>query len=230
VDDLAWRSCTRLFEMLPLVAEHISDRKRRLFAVACCRRQLDLFTDNRSRRAVDLAHRYADGLATEKERCLAEDAAVEAHIDVRESRLAATPLVCWSRPAELITQAALMAVSAGIFYAEDAADYVRLALSASGANWRKDQEEELVQCGLLRDIVGPLDPPAIDPRWRAANDRAAVQLAGWIYEQRAFDELPILADALEDAGCGETLLLDHCRQGGEHVRGCWVVDAILERE
>jgi hypothetical protein len=230
VNDRAWRSRTRLFELLPLVAERIGDRKRRLFAVACCRRLAHLFGDERSRRAVDVAERYADGLASEQERLFTENNAFEAHFDVRESRLSATPVVCWSRSSELITQAALLAVSVGTFYAEDAADYSRLALAASGVAWRRDEEEELAQCRLLREIVGPLSPPTVDPLWLSANDRAAVQLAQWIYDKQAFDDLPILADALEDAGCNETDILDHCRQGGEHVRGCWVLDMVLGKE
>ncbi len=229
MNDLAWRSCTRLFEMLPLVAERISDRKRRLFAVACCRRLAHLFGDDRSKRAVDVAERYADGLASEQERLFAENNAVEAHFDVRESRFSATPVVVWSRSGELITQAALLAVSVGTYYAEDAADYGRLALAAGGVPARRDEEEEIAQCRILREVIGPLSPPALDPLWLSANDHAAVQLAKWIYDTSAFADLPILADALEDAGCMETGILDHCRDGGDHVRGCWVVDLVLGR-
>jgi hypothetical protein len=56
------------------------------------------------------------------------------------------------------------------------------------------------------------------------------RLARGIYDDRAFDRLPILADALEDAGCHDTAILDHCRQPGPHVRGCWVVDLLLGKE
>jgi hypothetical protein len=54
-----------------------------------------------------------------------------------------------------------------------------------------------------------------------------LKLARAIYDDRAFDRLPVLADALEDAGCVERAILDHCRSGGEHVLGCWVVDLLL---
>jgi hypothetical protein len=53
------------------------------------------------------------------------------------------------------------------------------------------------------------------------------QLAESIYTDRAFDRLPILADALEEAGCDNADILAHCRQGGEHARGCWVLDLLL---
>ena len=66
-----------------------------------------------------------------------------------------------------------------------------------------------------------------DPRWRTSNVTALAQA---IYDDRAFDRLPILADALEDAGCTDADILNHCRQPGEHVRGCWVVDLVLGKE
>jgi hypothetical protein len=79
--------------------------------------------------------------------------------------------------------------------------------------------------GSLRDIVGnPFRPVAIDPAWRTST---VVGLATAIYAERAFDRLPILADALEDAGCDQLDLLAHCRSDGPHVRGCWAVDLVL---
>jgi hypothetical protein len=81
----------------------------------------------------------------------------------------------------------------------------------------------------LHDIFGllPFRPVTIAPAWAAWNDGTVVTLAKAIYEDRAFDRLPILADALEEAGCGNADILAHCRQPGEHVRGCWVVDLLL---
>ena len=218
---------SRLFEMLPLVEDWISDRKRRLFAVACCRRFAHLLADGRSRRALEVAERYADGLASDEERQAAEEDAVDVYIQVRESRMDATALVRWSRQAELLTQATVLSLAIGIYYAEDAADYGRLGMTMSGAGWRAEEAEEDVQCRLLRDVVGPLPPPRIEPAWLASGDRAVVQVAQSIYTMQAFDDMPILADALEDAGCADEQILAHCRQPGEHVRGCWVVDLCL---
>ena len=77
----------------------------------------------------------------------------------------------------------------------------------------------------LRDIFGnPFRPVAVDPTWLTST---AVALARGIYDDRAFDRLPILADALQDAGCENADVLDHCRGPGPHVRGCWVVDLVL---
>jgi hypothetical protein len=78
---------------------------------------------------------------------------------------------------------------------------------------------------LLRCIVGnPFRPVTCNPSWRTST---AVSLAEAIYAERAFDRLPILADALEEAGCTQPDVLTHCRGDGPHARGCWVVDLIL---
>jgi hypothetical protein len=84
------------------------------------------------------------------------------------------------------------------------------------------------QAELVREVVGnPFRPVAVDPRWRSAD---VVGLARGIYEDRAFDRLPLLADALMDAGCDDEQLIGHCRSDGPHVRGCWVVDLVLGKE
>jgi len=83
------------------------------------------------------------------------------------------------------------------------------------------------QCVLLRDIFGnPFRPVVFDPRWQSET---AVALAKGIYADRAFDRMPILADALEEAGCDNFDVLNHCRGDGPHVRGCWVVDLLSGR-
>jgi hypothetical protein len=88
------------------------------------------------------------------------------------------------------------------------------------------------QASLLRDILGPLPfrPVAIDPKWLTWNYGTVPPIARRIYEERTFHDLPILADALEDAGCTDLDILSHCRGVGPHVRGCWVVDLVLGKE
>ncbi len=81
---------------------------------------------------------------------------------------------------------------------------------------------------LLRDLFGnPFNPPTFEPTWVTSTVRG---LAEGIYDGRAFDRMPILADALEDAGCDNPDILAHCRGDGPHVRGCWVVDLVLGKE
>jgi hypothetical protein len=80
----------------------------------------------------------------------------------------------------------------------------------------------------LRDIFGnPFRPATLDPVWRTSTVTA---LARQMYESRDFSAMPILADALQDAGCENEDMLDHCRGPGPHVRGCWVVDLVLGKE
>jgi hypothetical protein len=81
---------------------------------------------------------------------------------------------------------------------------------------------------LFRDIFGnPFRSITINSAWLAWRDGAIVRIAQHIYDDRAFADLPELADALEEAGCTNAELLAHCRQPGPHVRGCWSVDLIL---
>jgi hypothetical protein len=84
------------------------------------------------------------------------------------------------------------------------------------------------QCHLLRDILGnPFRAVTFDPAWRTET---AVALARQMYESRDFGAMPILADALQDAGCTSDDILAHCRGPGPHARGCWVVDLVLGKE
>jgi hypothetical protein len=84
---------------------------------------------------------------------------------------------------------------------------------------------------LLRDVIGnPFRPPAaLDPAWLSWNGGLAVRLARSIYDERDFARLPVLGDALEEAGCTAQDVLAHCRSPGEHARGCWAVDWVLGR-
>jgi hypothetical protein len=88
--------------------------------------------------------------------------------------------------------------------------------------------EWAAQACFVRDIFGnPFRKVKVKRVWLTGN---VVALAQTIYDDRFFDRLPILADALEDAGCDNADFLNHCRQPGEHVRGCWVVDLVLEKD
>ena len=89
-------------------------------------------------------------------------------------------------------------------------------------------EQRRAQAALVREVFGnPFRPVAFDPRWRTTD---VMGLARAIYDGAAFDRLPLLADALMDAGCADPDVLAHCRGAGPHVRGCWVVDLVLGKE
>ena len=89
--------------------------------------------------------------------------------------------------------------------------------------------EQKAQAPIVRDVFGtlPFHPVTFDPRWQTAD---ALGVAQAIYDDRAFERLPILADALMDAGCDSDDILAHCRSDGPHVRGCWVVDLVLGKQ
>jgi hypothetical protein len=90
------------------------------------------------------------------------------------------------------------------------------------------EAESRWQADVVRCVFGnPFHKESLDPSWLAWNDGTVVKLAQGIYDEQAFDRLPILADALEEAGCANADILGHCRQPGPHVRGCWVVDLVL---
>ena len=93
---------------------------------------------------------------------------------------------------------------------------------------RAMESERPIQLDLFRDVFGsPFRPVSVDASWLTWNDVMIVTLAQAIYDERRFQDLPILADALEEAGCTNADILDHCRGPGPQVRGCWVIDLIL---
>jgi hypothetical protein len=134
---------------------------------------------------------------------------------------------------ELVFDAAgyLAAVEAGEL-AADAPLSVAESVWKSPAFLAGKAKEERAICGLIRDVIGnPFRSlPVIAPEWLAWNNGVIPALARSIYGDRAFDQLPVLGDALEDAGCTDRVLLDHCHEPGGHVRGCWVLDLLLGKQ
>jgi len=106
-----------------------------------------------------------------------------------------------------------------------ASESVRYAVP-DGQRWATDRTQEAhAQSDLLRELFGnPFRPVTCDPSWLTSD---VLAMAQGIFDEKAFDRMPILHDALMDAGCANADVLDHCRQGGEHVRGCWVIDLLL---
>jgi hypothetical protein len=89
---------------------------------------------------------------------------------------------------------------------------------------------QAMQEALLSDIVGnPFRPPCVEPVWLTRDAALVPQLAGQIHAERRWSDMPVLGDALEDAGCTNDEILDHCHGPGPHTRGCWVLDLLLGR-
>jgi hypothetical protein len=106
-----------------------------------------------------------------------------------------------------------------------------LRLSEAGPPlWAAWDAAEGVLCGLIREVAGnPFRRPSIAPALLGWRDRLVVRLAQAAYAEGAFERLPILADALEEAGCTDAEVLGHLRGPGPHVRGCWVLDTLTGR-
>jgi hypothetical protein len=184
-----------------------------------------LFVDPRSSSAVATAEQYADGLVDK--------------VVLKEARRQASQV--WKvvpKGAQLERQAARAAARAAEIVAmQDKRNCFPAAFNATQALKLAGQisdyrEEERVQLVLLRDVIGnPFRPASVDPVWLAWNNGTVPRLARAIYEERAFttERMGILANALEEAGCTDPTLLNHCRSGNAHVRGCWLVDLLSTR-
>ena len=214
-----WLGCHDLDALLAFHRGRLSGRKRRLLLCGYCRCRWPLLTDQRSRAAVEAAERFADGAATPGELAAARAAAAAAHAEAQ--RAADIAAWCDRRWPDLIEATSRAAAAAA-------------ATSADPAIPGRGQTPALEQAllvALLRDVAGnPFHPAAAAAPWLARGERAAARVARAVYDERAFDRLPVLADALEEGGCDNEAILAHCRSGAPHARGCWVIDLLLGRE
>lgn len=221
-----WLTSTSAQRMLQYLLPHSPDRKLRLFAAACYHRIMPLLADRtrcdrartsvafmrRAQRAVRVAERLADGEVDDAERVAARETIREGTGAAAWTAFAALADPC--RPVDA-GNSSILAVVWAVGEKTEAARKLR-------------KELRLWQRRLVREFFGnPFRPVALDPAWLAWNDHAVTRLAERIYEDRDFDRLPLLADALEEAGCGERALLQHLRGSGPHCRGCWALDAVL---
>jgi hypothetical protein len=238
----AWNAGDNLIQIVPVLM--IGDRRRsmRLFALACAELIRDRITDPRSIAAFEFAAKYIEvGVYGRRGRPAIEaaaEAAVEeavARHDYRNPtpetpqcareiivRQIAAALV---NPDELHQATQVSNLVANLRFHDRPWDYLQQPGWSQEATWQAQREENRALVDLLRDVAGnPFHPVTFDPSWRTST---AVALARGIYAERAFDRLPILADALQDAGCDNADILDHCRDPkGTHVRGCWAVDLV----
>ncbi len=115
-----------------------------------------------------------------------------------------------------------------IFFAIDAARAAALTADFPLRFRAIQRTGDMLQANLLRDLFGnPFQSLVLEPRWQTSDVQA---VARGIYDDRAFERMPILADALMDAGCEHETIIGHCRQSGGHIRGCWVLDLVLGTE
>lgn len=221
----------------------LSKRKRRLFACACARSVQDLLTDFRSWEAVEVAERFADGAATEADRGKASASAPWAFgnalvtigaICASTNGAYTHALLSWLSNTPACPAAAILddlwpprecerCKGKGVAHVGwDSGDLKCRDCHGSGRiAWQP------TLCGESRKIhVTDLCAYKCLPLFTWHN-RLIPAMAQAIYDERRYEDMPILADALEDAGCTNAEILNHCRQPGDHWRGCWVLDTIL---
>ena len=234
--------CGRLCSLEITLGRPLSRRKLRLYSTACARRIWQHF-DPQTRNTIEVIERFADGRARRAEfRSASKRAQRVAHKQGKErGRLppggddwptyCARSLASWASDSAISGHvaecAADWAVSAAVDHSLHARDYV--------AFWKAVEQELETNANLSRELVGnPFRPVTLEPACRAPTVLALAQGA---YDKRILpaghldpDRLAVLADALEDAGCTDAVILGHLRGPGPHVRGCWAVDLILGKQ
>lgn len=189
-----------------------SDRKLRLFAVACCLRIERLFgEDERFRKGLEVACRVADGSSSSAARRAARREIQSAINSLRHRRAGEAVYQSLNKIAGLGASYsagdAIRSVEqeAVVHARTESRDFMADAKAARSA-------EASAQLGLLRDIVGnPFRPVFLDPEWLTTT---VTSLARTMYDTRDFAPMPLLADALQDAGCDQEDILNHCRSAG----------------
>jgi hypothetical protein len=226
MDEAEWWASQDPEPLLHFLGRRASDRRLRLFGIACCRRVWDRLRDPRSRRAVEQAEAFADGL-------LSRDDLAQA---CRDAAAAADP----SDFAKVIA----FDVATNPPWQENIFHVVSISGNAASAAaggppwddaWMAARRPELAwQAEVIHDIFGGVFHTVdlfrarlVDPAWLSP---AVTALARGMYDSRDFAAMPVLADALQDRGCDDADILVHCRGSGPHTRGCWVVDRLLRRE
>jgi hypothetical protein len=228
-----WLTCAHPQAMLDFLRGRGSERKLRLLAVGFALRYFEYSEsecDNRF--AVTIAEHAADGRVTPEELARFHGSVVGDHSPgYADMSPVANPDVHQALRSTYGSAAYYLSVEPKIppkvahwYLHVDPADRANVDAAKQTRVYAELAE-------LVREVIGnPFRPALLDPAWLTWNDGVAVKLALAIYDDHAFDRLPILADALEEAGCGNTDILDHCRQPRVHVRGCWLVDLLLGKE
>jgi hypothetical protein len=246
-----WLACDDWRPMIELLAGKSSERKHTLYVCAGLRCVWDALYSDSSRQAVEIAELAADGKATKDQ---IDDAKYGAesptfghdfepipvrryvgngNYDAGVRRLLAMKVYTeadlqgeqWlgGSPAALRLQNAAHIAYHCLYLIEERLDEHLLEHLTKQPDWPGG--------ALVREVFGnPFRHFTADPRWLSWNNGTIPAIARGIYDDRAFDRMPILADALEESGCPATEMIVHCRQSNGHVRGCWAIDALLELE
>jgi hypothetical protein len=245
VTEAEWLVCEDPRKMLDFLRSRASDRKFRLYLCGGCRQIAHLFFRTASLTAVEVAERFADGQANREELGRAEwgaeaatfgyefdkegcsyNSSIKTSVVPRLVEMGALPASTLPGSEWQVDEAVRDQLLAAAELADACASH-----SPRESNWGLQRIPQvnwpgrwLVDCVFANPFRSL---PRVNPAWLAWEGGTVPKLAGSIYEDRGFDRLPILADALEEAGCTEADLLTHLRNLGPHVRGCWALDLLL---
>jgi hypothetical protein len=217
-----WLAATDPTPLLKFLLGKVSDRKLRLFGLDCCRLVLG-FLDQRGLKALDAAERYADGQCDLEELAGARSAAHEAFCEFDDSQRCESA----AHAVYYLCHAEGLATRVNELAWETAAvsSYYQQPQHLKRATRRL---RRLRQSRILGDLFGnPFHPVITDPAWLTST---VLAIAQQMYDSRDFSLMPILADALQDAGCENEDILNHCRSDGPHVKGCWVSDLMFGKK
>lgn len=189
-------------------------RKFWLYGAACCRRIWPRITNPVSQRAVQAAEEFAEGRISRLDlEAISEEAHQVEGIDEDPVVTAAAHAVDYVGPDGWANSSSV---------GESVIEALPEAERAGELKWQSD---------LMRELLGPLPFRfvTIEPAWLTWNGGVVAQLAESIYSDNAFDRMPLVGDALQEAGCTNAEILNHCRQTAGHIRGCWVIDLLTKR-
>jgi hypothetical protein len=224
-----WNACTGPTPMLSFLQGKISERKFRLFAAGCCRQLWGATADEATSAALAIVDQLAEAGTLRTWRGYVRVPAGQVVLDCGASDPLG-PLSVGGEDAvpKQVADSNIPTILKAML-GELACRRMNPALLTHLLPFLTNAGLPAVQQAILiRDIVRySLHPLRFRASWRTWNNGVCFKIAEGIYNERLFNQLPILADALEEAGCAEPDILNHCRQPGEHVRGCWVLDALL---
>jgi hypothetical protein len=240
MDDYHWRTSANPYALLSTRFGRVSDRKFLLFACACVRRDTRLLEDRCARLVLEMLEDYADErIGAETVLALSGDPVPRQLVVLGPGgQLAEYVLACAVRVAARTRTAGKQVRRywpEAQRMAREAAERTEWAVgnaATTGPPARRlaVRRERQALVSLCHDVFGnPFDPAKGDPSWLAWARGLVGTMAHDIYKERRFEEMPILADALEEAGCTDARVLTHARQRAGHVRGCWLLDMILPR-
>lgn len=190
------------------------DRKLRLFACACYR-EYGPYQIQEVWAFLLRLERFADGLFPEPELRRVNRVAVQAALNRDSGKTFSVPFYTLWRMGSPWIANNIQEIVQGILRDQE-------SLSKSVI--------ESSMCAMLRDLFGSLNGlPEFLPEWTKFRGQIVRQLATSIYQQRQMNDIAIIADVLEEAGCTDETILDHCRQDQRHYLGCWVIDQLLGR-